>query len=64
MSWKPINGHWTFVDRDIDQIITRLPQCLVAAKTRTCVVRLLSLIEEMDRAMGLSWTEMAFKETR
>jgi len=57
--WKPIDRDWAFVDKDTNLIRNRLPQCLVAAKTTQCVVRLLSLNEEMERAMGLFWSEKA-----
>jgi hypothetical protein len=63
--WQPVNRHWAFVDQDINRIRTRLPSCLVSAKTTTCVLRLLSLIEEMDRVMHWNgWSNAAYEEKK
>lgn len=61
--WQPVNRYYAFEDVDMVRLRDRLPKCLLAAKTERCILRLLSLNEQMSRIYGdmTEWSEAAYK---
>jgi hypothetical protein len=58
MSWSPIEDTIA-ATMNTDRFRSRFPQCLLSAKTKQSVLRLLSLNEQLNRFQSPNWTEQA-----